>query len=78
VSIAEQGGAPIQQVHLLISDVRFSGVCHTDLHAMNGDWPLATKLPLVGGHEGAGVVVARGTLVKDVDIGDHVGIKVWK
>lgn len=42
---------------------------------MLGDWPLATKLPLVGGHEGAGVVVARGDLVKDVAIGDHVGVK---
>ena len=43
---------------------------------MNGDWPLATKLPLVGGHEGAGIVVARGELVKDVEIGDHAGVKV--
>ncbi|KAG5983051.1 alcohol dehydrogenase [Claviceps digitariae] len=43
--------------------VLYSGVCHTDLHAMLGDWPLPTKLPLVGGHEGAGVVVACGSLV---------------
>ncbi|CEJ93946.1 Putative Alcohol dehydrogenase I [[Torrubiella] hemipterigena] len=42
---------------------------------MLGDWPIAPKMPLVGGHEGAGVVVARGELVKDVQIGDHVGIK---
>lgn len=42
---------------------------------MNGDWPLKTKLPLVGGHEGAGVVVARGILLEDVQIGDHVSIK---
>ena len=55
--------------------VKYSGVCHTDLHAMNGDWPLPTKMPLVGGHEGAGVVVARGDLVKDVELGEHVGIK---
>lgn len=27
-------------------------VCHTDLHAMLGDWPVPNKLPLVGGHEG--------------------------
>ena len=44
--------------------------------AVNGDWPLATKLPLVGGHEGAGVVVAKGDLVTDIEIGDHAGIKV--
>lgn len=46
------------------------------MHAVNGDWPLATKLPLVGGHEGAGIVVARGELVTDVEIGDHAGVKV--
>jgi hypothetical protein len=37
---------------------------------------LPTKLPLVGGHEGAGVVVAVGDLVKDVEIGEHAGVKV--
>lgn len=56
-------------------NIKYSGVCHTDLHALNGDWPLPTKLPLVGGHEGAGVVVARGELVKDVQLGDHAGVK---
>jgi len=56
----------------LISD-RFS-----DLHAVNGDWPLDTKLPLVGGHEGAGIVVLRGELVRDIAIGDHVGVQVRK
>lgn len=42
---------------------------------MMGDWPLPVKLPLVGGHEGAGVVVAKGELVKDVEIGDYAGVK---
>jgi alcohol dehydrogenase, propanol-preferring len=42
---------------------------------MKGDWPLATKMPLVGGHEGAGVVVARGELVKEIEIGDYAGVK---
>jgi len=41
-----------------------------------GDWPLATKANLVGGHEGAGVAVAVGAAVQDVKPGDHVGIKV--
>lgn len=59
----------------VLVNVKFSGVCHTDLHALHGDWPLAVKLPLVGGHEGAGVVVGRGELVQDIEIGDHVGIK---
>ena len=43
---------------------------------MVGDWPLDTKPNLVGGHEGAGVVVEVGSGVKDVNVGDHVGIKV--
>ncbi|TQN71908.1 Alcohol dehydrogenase 1 [Colletotrichum shisoi] len=59
----------------VLINIKYSGVCHTDLHAMMGDWPLATKIPLVGGHEGAGVGVARGELVKDVEIGDYAGVK---
>lgn len=60
----------------VLVNIKYSGVCHTDLHAINGDWPIPTKLPLVGGHEGAGIVVARGELVNDIEIGDHAGIKV--
>jgi len=36
------------------------GVCHTDLHAADGDWPAKPKLPFVPGHEVAGVVAALG------------------
>ncbi|KAF3932516.1 Zeta-crystallin [Dactylellina cionopaga] len=59
----------------VLINIKYSGVCHTDLHAMMGDWPLDTKMPLVGGHEGAGVVVAVGELVKDIKIGDLAGLK---
>ncbi|KAK9380255.1 chaperonin 10-like protein [Kockiozyma suomiensis] len=59
----------------ILINVKFSGVCHTDLHAWKGDWPLDTKLPLVGGHEGAGVVVAKGNQVTNFDLGDYAGIK---
>ncbi|KAG7918305.1 hypothetical protein KL905_000646 [Ogataea polymorpha] len=59
----------------ILVNVKYSGVCHTDLHAWKGDWPLATKLPLVGGHEGAGVVVAKGANVTNFEIGDYAGIK---
>ncbi|KAI5969769.1 hypothetical protein CANMA_001231 [Candida margitis] len=59
----------------LLINVKYSGVCHTDLHAWKGDWPLDTKLPLVGGHEGAGVVVGMGDNVKGWEIGDYAGIK---
>jgi len=83
--VIEKTGGPVDYKQIpvqkpgpdeVLVNIKYSGVCHTDLHAVNGDWPLATKLPLVGGHEGAGVVVARGDLVKDVEIGDHAGVKV--
>lgn len=60
----------------VLVNIKYSGVCHTDLHAVNGDWPIPPKMPLVGGHEGAGVVVAKGDLVSDVEIGDYAGVKV--
>ncbi|KAF3760012.1 alcohol dehydrogenase 1 [Cryphonectria parasitica EP155] len=59
----------------VLINIKYSGVCHTDLHALRGDWPLPSKMPLIGGHEGAGVVVARGELVRDIEVGDYAGIK---
>ncbi|SCV04288.1 LAME_0H17260g1_1 [Lachancea meyersii CBS 8951] len=59
----------------LLVNIKYSGVCHTDLHAWKGDWPLPVKLPLVGGHEGAGVVVGMGSNVKGWKIGDLAGVK---
>lgn len=50
-----------------------SGVCHTDLHACEGDWPVKPKLPLIPGHEAVGNVVALGRGVDNVQIGDVVG-----
>ncbi len=47
------------------------GVCHTDLHACHGDWPVKPKMPLVPGHEG---VVEIGEQVKHLKLGDRVGI----
>ncbi|MES2062418.1 MAG: alcohol dehydrogenase AdhP [Bacteroidota bacterium] len=49
------------------------GVCHTDLHAANGDWPVKPQLPLIPGHEAIGYVVALGAGVQNVAIGDIVG-----
>ncbi len=50
------------------------GVCHTDLHAANGDWPLKPGLPFTPGHEGIGIVVAMGSGVVAVKEGDRVGV----
>ncbi len=50
------------------------GVCHTDLHAANGDWPLKPALPFTPGHEGIGIVTARGEGVTAVKEGDRIGV----
>jgi propanol-preferring alcohol dehydrogenase len=51
-----------------------TGVCHTDLHAAEGDWPIKPTLPFTPGHEGAGIVVALGSGVTHLEEGDRVGI----
>jgi propanol-preferring alcohol dehydrogenase len=51
-----------------------SGVCHTDVHAADGDWPAEPKLPFVPGHEGAGIVAAVGPGVTRVKEGDPAGV----
>lgn len=53
--------------------VETSGVCHTDLHAAHGDWPVKPTPPFVPGHEGFGTVVAVGDGVDDLSVGDKVG-----
>lgn len=45
------------------------GVCHTDLHARDGDWPLKPALPFTPGHEGIGIVVGLGDGVTAVKMG---------
>ncbi|CAN7758915.1 alcohol dehydrogenase AdhP [Variovorax sp. LjRoot84] len=54
--------------------VAASGVCHTDLHAAEGDWPVKPALPFIPGHEGVGHVAAVGAGVKHVKEGDRVGV----
>jgi len=54
-------------------EVFASGVCHTDLHAADGDWPIKPTPPFIPGHEGAGVVVALGPGVTHLKEGDRVG-----
>jgi propanol-preferring alcohol dehydrogenase len=51
-----------------------SGVCHTDLHARDGDWPVKPSLPFVPGHEGAGIVAACGPGVVGLKEGDRAAI----
>lgn len=50
------------------------GVCHTDVHAANGDWPVRPKPPFVPGHEGIGRVISMGRNVRSLKEGDRVGV----
>jgi propanol-preferring alcohol dehydrogenase len=60
--------------HDVIVKVQACGVCHTDLHAAHGDWPVKPKLPLVPGHEGVGLIEQTGDLVTHLKAGDRVGV----
>lgn len=53
--------------------VRASGVCHTDLHAAEGDWPVKPTPPFIPGHEGVGEVAAVGAGVTWLKEGDRIG-----
>jgi alcohol dehydrogenase, propanol-preferring len=50
------------------------GVCHTDLHAAHGDWPVKPALPFIPGHEAIGLVAGVGSGVTMVKEGDRVGV----
>lgn len=58
----------------ILVKIAATGVCHTDLHAVDGDWPVKPKPPFIPGHEGVGHVVAVGRGVTYVKEGDRVGV----
>ena len=57
--------------------IETSGICHTDIHAARGDWPVKPPLPLVPGHEGVGLVDAVGEGVTRVSVGRRVAIPTF-
>lgn len=65
---------PVPGRREVLVKIRHSGVCHTDLHAARGDWPVKPVLPFVPGHEGVGEIVACGADVTHLCEGDLVGI----
>jgi propanol-preferring alcohol dehydrogenase len=54
--------------------VEASGLCHTDIHAAHGDWPVKPTPPFVPGHEGVGIVVEIAPDVNEVELGDRVAM----
>lgn len=58
----------------VVVKIEACGVCHTDLHAAQGDWPVKPSPPFIPGHEGVGVVAEVGKGVSWVKEGDRVGV----
>jgi propanol-preferring alcohol dehydrogenase len=65
---------PVPEAGQILVKTEACGVCHTDLHAARGDWPLKPRLPFIPGHEGIGLVTALGAGVTGVKEGDRVGV----
>lgn len=70
----EEVPIPVPRAGEVLVKVVASGVCHTDLHAAHGDWPVKPTPPFIPGHEGAGIVAAVGQGVTGLKDGDPVGI----
>jgi len=58
----------------VVVKIEASGLCHTDIHAANGDWPVKPSPPFVPGHEGVGTVTRIGAGVTRLQEGDRVAI----
>src|SRR6202158_6228733 len=72
--VIEDVPVPVPGAGEILVKVMACGVCHTDLHSAEGDWPVKPSLPFIPGHEVAGVVAALGAGVTDFKPGDPVGV----
>jgi propanol-preferring alcohol dehydrogenase len=72
--IIEQAAIPTPGPGQILVKIAATGVCHTDLHAANGDWPVKPQPPFIPGHEGVGHVAGLGSGVRHVKEGDRVGV----
>jgi uncharacterized zinc-type alcohol dehydrogenase-like protein len=79
---AEKAGAHLTPIEFtrrapraddVVIDIKFSGICHSDIHQVRDEWGGATY-PMVPGHEIAGVVTQVGSAVTKFKVGDHVGV----
>ena len=82
-AVVHEFGAPLSVERLpwrelepgqILVSVEASGLCHTDIHAAHGDWPVQPSPPFIPGHEGVGIVVELGPGVTEVALGDRVAM----
>ncbi|WPF84258.1 zinc-dependent alcohol dehydrogenase [Sanguibacter sp. 4.1] len=71
--VVEEVPIPVPGPFEALVQVDYSGVCHTDLHAARGDWPVKPVPPFIPGHEGSGRVVELGPSAAGVRVGDRIG-----
>ncbi|SKA01645.1 alcohol dehydrogenase, propanol-preferring [Enhydrobacter aerosaccus] len=72
--VIEDVPVPEPGPHQILVKIAATGVCHTDLHAVKGDWPVKPSVPFIPGHEGVGMVAKAGREVRRVKEGDRVGV----
>jgi alcohol dehydrogenase, propanol-preferring len=72
--VIEDVPVPVPGPGEILVKVKACGVCHTDLHAASGDWPVKPVPPFIPGHEAAGVVAGLGPDVTNFKPGDAVGV----
>jgi propanol-preferring alcohol dehydrogenase len=70
----EQVPRPVAGRGEVVVRVEASGLCHTDIHAAHGDWPVKPTPPFTPGHEGVGIVEQVGPGVTEVAVGDRVAV----
>ena len=73
LDVEEVAALPLEPGQVRVK-VEACGLCHTDIHAAHGDWPVKPSPPFVPGHEGVGTVVEVGPHVTEVTIGDRVAM----
>ncbi|MFI5422079.1 MAG: alcohol dehydrogenase catalytic domain-containing protein, partial [Nitrososphaerales archaeon] len=73
VRVEEMNVPPIGDSDVLL-DVKASGICHSDLHTINGLADPGLPPPITLGHEASGVVTGKGRDVDNVEIGNRVGV----
>ncbi len=70
----EQVARPTPAAHQVLIRIEASGLCHTDIHAAKGEWPVKPTAPFIPGHEGVGLVEEVGAAVSALRRGDRVAV----